>query len=205
MSPSAILDWLFNLPPALIYLVIGAGAAVENIVPPVPADTFVLLGAFVAANGRASPLLVFLVTWGANVSSALLVFVLARRFGPAFFERHRAGHWLIRPKQLERISRFYQKWGTPAILVSRFLPAFRAIVPVFAGITRVPRRRVILPIAAASALWYGILVILGTTAGRNLDVILDALNRAGIVLVIIAAALVALVMAWWWKTRSEPH
>ena len=37
-----------NLPPALIYIAIGVGAAVENIVPPVPADTFVLLGAFLA-------------------------------------------------------------------------------------------------------------------------------------------------------------
>ena len=81
MNPSAILDYLVSLPPVLIYLIIGAGAAVENIVPPVPADTFVLLGAFVAAKGNASPLLVFLVTWGANVLSALLVFALARRYG----------------------------------------------------------------------------------------------------------------------------
>ena len=90
-------------------------------------------------------------------------------------------------------------------VVACFLPAFRAIVPVFAGITRVPRHRVILPVAAASALWYGILVLLGTTAGRNLDTILAALNRAGVILVILAAALVALIGAWWWKTRREPQ
>jgi len=205
MSPAAILDWLFNLPPLLIYLVIGAGAAIENVVPPVPADTFVLLGAFVAANGNASPLVVFLVTWGANVGSALFVLGLARRFGPVFFERHRFGRRLIRPRQLDRIARFYAKWGTPAILASRFLPAFRAIVPVFAGITRVPVRRVIVPVAAASALWYGVLVVLGTTAGRNLNTILELLNRAGVVLVIVAAALLVLAGVWWWKTRHGPE
>jgi membrane protein DedA with SNARE-associated domain len=205
MSPSAILEYLVGLPPALIYLLIGAGAAIENIIPPVPADTFVLLGAFVAANGNASPFLVFLVTWGANVLSALIVFAIARRFGPSFFERHRIGHWLIRPRQLARITRFYDRWGTPAILVSRFLPAFRAIVPVFAGITRVPKRRVILPVAAASAAWYGLLVFLGTTAGRNLDAILAALDRAGAILVVVALILVVLGGVWWWKTRHEPH
>jgi hypothetical protein len=51
----AVLEWLADLPPVLIYLVIGIGAAVENVFPPVPADTFVLLGAFLAASGRAEP------------------------------------------------------------------------------------------------------------------------------------------------------
>jgi membrane protein DedA with SNARE-associated domain len=51
--------------------------------------------------------------------------------------------------------------------VSRFLPAFRALVPVFAGVTRVPLRRVLLPLALASALWYGALVYLGAMAGAT--------------------------------------
>jgi membrane protein DedA with SNARE-associated domain len=204
MDPRAILEYLASLPPSLTYLVIGAGAAVENIVPPIPADTFVLLGAFIAASGRASPWLVFLVTWGANVASAIGVYGLSRKYGAAFFERA-PGRWLLRRRQLQKIGGFYQRHGTLAILFSRFLPAFRAIVPVFAGVSRVPLLRVALPMAAASAGWYGMLVVLGTTAGRNLDAIFAVFDRASLVLLGIAVILIAFAVRWWWRTRHEPH
>lgn len=185
-------------------MVIGSGAAVENFVPPVPADTFVLIGAFLAEAGRASPWLVFLSTWTANVLSAIGVYLLAHRYGNGFFATP-VGHWLLKPRQLEQVGHFYQRWGTPAILVSRFLPAFRALVPVFAGVTRTPLRRVIVPLAAASALWYGGLVYLGTLAGRNWEAIVDFFSRASLALVLVAAALALFVGVWWWRTRRVEH
>jgi membrane protein DedA with SNARE-associated domain len=196
----AVLDWLAGLPPELIYLVIGLGAATENVVPPVPADTFVLLGAFLAESGRASPWLVFAVTWVSNVASAVGVYFLAHRFGSDFFGT-RIGHWLLKPRQLEQIGVFYGRWGPPAIFISRFLPAFRALVPVFAGVTRTPLRRVLAPMALASALWYGALVYLGALAGRNWDAIVAFMSQASTLLLGLAALLFVLVLAWWWRTR----
>src|SRR5690606_35574243 len=152
-------------------LVIGIGAAVENIIPPIPADTFVLLGAFLSESGRADPLVVFLVTWVMNVGAAIGVYRLAHRYGRSAF-RTRIGHWLLKPRQLETIGEFYARWGTPAIFVSRFLPAFRALVPVFAGVSHVPLLRVLPPLALASGLWYGILVYLGVLASRNWQAIM---------------------------------
>ena len=197
-----ILDYLADLPPLITYLVLAGGAAIENIVPPVPADTFVLAGAFLAASGRASPWIVFFATWLANVASALAVYGLARKWGTAFFDRP-AGRWLLRPRQMERISRFYERWGPQAIAISRFLPAFRAVVPVFAGISRVSFPRVALPVAFASAGWYGMLVVLGTTAGRNIDRILATFDRAGLALVIVAGVIAVLLGYLWWRSRHE--
>ncbi|HEX7051311.1 MAG TPA: DedA family protein [Longimicrobiales bacterium] len=183
---------------------IGIGAAVENIIPPIPADTFVLFGAFLAARGRADPLAVFLVTWVANVGTAVVVYRLAWRYGRGFFGTT-AGHWLLRPHQLDSIGRFYHRWGTPAIFVSRFLPGFRAMVPVFAGIAHVPIRRIILPLAGASALWYGALVLLGATAGRNWEALLRIFGRLSEPLLWIALVLVAAALFWWWRTRRHPE
>jgi membrane protein DedA with SNARE-associated domain len=191
-----------NLPPVLIYVSIGAGAAVENVIPPVPADTFVLLGAFLAESGRADPLLVFLVTWVCNVVSAVVVYRLAHRYGRGFFTT-RAGHWLLRPRQLETVGIFYQRWGTPAIFVSRFLPAFRALVPVFAGVTHVPLSRVLPPLAFASALWYGTLVYLGALAARNWHAIMTFFAQFSTGLLAVASILIVLVAAWWVRSRRE--
>lgn len=197
-----MLSRLADLPPVLIYLVIGLGAAIENVIPPVPADTFVLLGAFLAESGRAEPWLVFASTWLANVLSAVGVYFVAYRFGENFFAT-RIGHFLLQPKQLEQVGHFYNRWGIPAVFVSRFLPAFRALVPVFAGVTRVPLIRVLPPLAAASALWYGLLVYLGALASRNWEAILDFFSRASTILLVIAAVLIVGVAIWWWRSRER--
>jgi membrane protein DedA with SNARE-associated domain len=197
-----VVRWLAELPPVLIYLTIGVGAALENVVPPVPADTFVLLGAFIAATGAADPLLVFLITWVANVASAIGVYALAHRYGKRFFATP-VGHWLLKPQQMQQVGRFYERWGTPAIFVSRFLPAFRALVPVFAGVTHMPLRRVFAPLAVASGMWYGALVYLGALAGRNWEAIVAFFERASTALLALALVLAVLVAAWWWHSRHS--
>jgi membrane protein DedA with SNARE-associated domain len=193
---------LAEISPWFVYLVIGVGAAIENFFPPIPADTFVVLGALLAAAGRASPLYVFVWTWLANVGGAVVVYALARRYGNRFFNTA-AGRRLLHPRQLEQIGRFYARWGWPAIFVSRFLPGLRAVVPVFAGVTSTPAVVVVLPVAVASALWYGFLVYLGALAGRNLDWILATLDDVGVPLLAAALVLFAAIGVWWWRTRGE--
>jgi membrane protein DedA with SNARE-associated domain len=196
-----LLTTLAALPPLLIYAFIGIGAAIENFIPPVPADTFVLLGAFLSAGGRANLWIVFFVTWTMNVASASLVYYLANRYGRSFFAEHKIGKFLINEKQMQQIGGFYDKWGTPAIFVSRFLPAFRAMVPVFAGVTHVQFRRVFVPLATASGLWYGLLVYMGGMAGSNWDAIMAFFNKASSVLLGVAAVLLVGFGFWWVKSR----
>jgi membrane protein DedA with SNARE-associated domain len=198
-----LLQKLTELPALLVYVVIGAGAAIENFVPPIPADTFVLLGAFLAAGGTANVWIVFLVTWLANIGSASLVYFLAHRYGRGFFMEHHLGKLLINERQLQQIGGFYTRWGTSAIFMSRFLPAFRAMVPVFAGVTHVPFRRVFVPLAAASGLWYGFLVYLGAIAGDNWDAIMRFFSRASSVLLGIAIVLMVAFGYWWVKSRKH--
>lgn len=195
-----ILRQLASLPAVLIYVVLGAGAAVENVVPPIPADTFVLAGALLAARGAANPWTVFLVTWIPNVASAVGVYYVARRYGRRFFKMPVA-RWMLREHQLEQIGRFYHRWGIPAIFLSRFLPAWRAMVPVFAGVSRMPAARVIPPVVIASGLWYGMLVYLGALAGRNIGTIINVFNDLNTILLAVAVALVGGAAVWWWRSR----
>jgi membrane protein DedA with SNARE-associated domain len=201
-SVEQLLDWLAAAPAALVYLALGLAAALENIVPPIPADVVVLFGGVLAGQGVANVWLVFLAVWIANVAGALLVYLVGRRYGEAFF----AGRWgrlLLQPQQLQQLDAFYRRYGIRVIFVSRFLPMFRAVVPIFAGVSRLGFWRTALPMAAASALWYGTIVYLGAAAGRNWREILEALSAAGRWLWVAALGVAVLVGWWWWRTRRN--
>ena len=195
-----VLDFFLRLPPLLVYLAIGVGASLENVVPPIPADTFVLLGGFLAARGGPNAWVVFLVTWGGNVASALVVYWLGRTRGPRFFE-HGFGRHMLNAHQAERMRGFYAKWGVPAIFLARFLPGLRAVVPGTAGVSKLGWWRVAPPLAIASGIWYGALVWLGLTAGNNLERVRALLDRVNLWLLVAALAIFAAAGVWWWRTR----
>ena len=196
------LAWLEAVPNVLVYVVLGLGAAVENVVPAVPADTFVVLGGFLAAVGDLQARWVFVATWLCNVASALLMYRVGYAHGRSFFA-HGWGARLLNPHQMERMALFYDRFGTAAIFLTRFLPGLRAVVPIFAGVTRQPFLPVAVPLVLASAVWYGALVWGGTLAGHNLDLVLATLGRVNLWLLGGAVVVTVVVGRWWWRTRHH--
>lgn len=196
------LEWMTGLPEALIYLVVGIFAGLENVFPPVPADMVALFGGFLAGQGAADPVAAFLVVWLCNVAGAMAIYGVGRRYGVAFF-KGRVGQALLKPGQMDRLSRVYQKHGMVVIFVSRFLPMFRAVVPIFAGTSGVGFWRTAIPIAVASGAWYGVIVYLGATAGRNWETIRASVEASSRWLAIAAAVLLLAVGWWWWQSRRE--
>lgn len=200
---TAALDWLAGLPAWLVYAVLAVGSALENVVPPIPADTFVVVGGMLASRGTVDVWLTLALTWSFNVASALAVYGLGHRHGRAFFEDG-AGRWLLRPHQVARIARFYERFGVAAIFAARFLPGLRAVVPAFAGVSHLRFRTVAVPVATASAIWYGALIWMGGVAGRNLATVEGWLTEANRSLLAVALVLFTLIGIWWWRTRHPP-
>jgi membrane protein DedA with SNARE-associated domain len=176
-------------------------AAVENVVPPVPADTAVALGAFLAGRGTLNPWAVFGVTWVGNVGSAALVYGVARRYGRTVFAG-RLGRRLLPAPVLDQIARAYERHGAYGIFFSRLLPVWRASVPPFAGLAGVGAARTLIPLALASALWYGGLVYIVATLGGNLATVLQTLGHVNRVLGAIAL-LGAAIVAWYVVRRLK--
>lgn len=199
---ASVLNWLVALPEWLVYLLVGIAAAVENVIPPVPADVIVVVGGVIAGAGHGNPFLLFLAVWFGNVSSALLTYSLGRRFGAGFF-KGKAGSFLLAPKQVAALQRAYARYGFPIIFVSRFLPVFRPIVPVFAGVSHLGFWRTAIPITLASGLWYGLLVYLGSIAGANWRSLLSRLNQVSGWLWLVVAILLLGVGIVWYRTRHE--
>ncbi|MEX0912187.1 MAG: DedA family protein [Gemmatimonadota bacterium] len=197
---TSVLSWLVSIPDWLVYTLLGIAAGLENIVPPIPADVMVLAGGVVAGVNGADVRWLFAAVWAGNVFSALLVYGLGHHYGARFF-RGRLGHFLLRPAQLDALARAYRRFGFPIIFFSRFLPVFRPIVPAFAGVSHLGFWGTAIPLALASAIWYGFLVYLGAVAGANWRATVDLLANLGIWLWIVAALLLASVSIWWWRTR----
>ncbi|HEU5262640.1 MAG TPA: DedA family protein [Gemmatimonadales bacterium] len=193
-----LLRFLESLPPGPLYAFIAAIAAIENFFPPVPADTAVALGAFLAGRGRLDAWTVFWLTWGANVASGAAVYLLARRFGRPFF-RGRLGKRLLSEQTISHIEREYHRHGPYGIFLSRLLPVWRGMVMPFAGIVGLSAPRALIPLALASGLWYGALTYLVATLGTNLDTVLALFTRMNRALLIVALGAGVALGLWIWR------
>jgi len=190
------------LPPVVAYALIAAGSAIENVFPPVPSDTFVVLGAVLADRGTLQPAGVLLSAWLANVTGAMVVFRIAERRGPSFFESG-WGHRLLRPHQFSRVSRFYDRHGLWAIFFSRFLPVLRVVIPTFAGFTHLGFWRTLIPVATASLLSNLGMLAAGIFASRNIGRLLELVGQANAWLLAVAALAFAAIVYWWVRTRRD--
>ncbi|HET7456393.1 MAG TPA: DedA family protein [Gemmatimonadaceae bacterium] len=202
-----LLDWLTSLPPAALYAALALVAAVENVFPPIPADTVVAFGAFIATRGNASVPLAFLSTWIGNVAGAMLMYALGRRYGA---ERLMAR---LAPRDAgesaeARVRGWYGRRGVWALALSRFLPGARALVPPLAGALRVPPLRAGAAIALASAVWYGGITYLAYRVGDNWDALSrrvgGASRTAGVVAAVVVALVVVVLLVRRHRARRAP-
>lgn len=197
------MTWLASLPSPAIYAVLAVLAAVENLLPPVPADTAVALGAFLSARGVLSPGGVFAVTVLSNLAGAAAVYQLARGPGRRWFSTP-TGRKLLSPRALSVLEREYIRLGTVGIFLVRLLPGIRAAVPPFAGLTGIGPVRTLVPVTLAAALWYGGITWLGTMLGLNWDRISGLVGEVNTTLAIVGmGAVLVLVLGIRRRLRAN--
>jgi membrane protein DedA with SNARE-associated domain len=196
-----LLDWLAGLPPTLLYLALAATAAAENIFPPLPADTVVAFGSFLAARGEATLLGSFLATWLGNVIGAMVMYGVARWLGADWM--HARLKRLGATRYEERLGRLYGRFGSAALFLSRFLPGVRGVVPPVAGALRLPVLPVVLAIVVASAIWYGLVTYLAYQVGSSWGALQERISGVSTWVGIGAVALIAVVVLWWLVYRRR--
>jgi membrane protein DedA with SNARE-associated domain len=191
LTVNAVIEWLGQLPLGTLYIAIGVISAIENIFPPFPADAAVAFGSFLAARGAASPYTTFLVSWFGNFVGASVMYYVGRRFGSSAFMT-RLERWAGADAE-QRLMKLYGRYGIPALFISRFLPAVRAVVPPFAGAMRLPPLPVALCVAGASGIWFAIITFIAFRAGSNWETLYATIVRSGKIIGFSASGLVVLV------------
>jgi len=203
---ASVLQWLSGLPAVVLYLSLVVFAALENVFPPLPTDTVVAFGTWLAARGQGSALAAFLCTWLGNVAGAAAMYEVGRRHGSAWMRRRFPR--LADAKGEARLRGLYARYGLAALVVSRFIPGVRALVPPFAGALRVPALPAIAAMALASGVWYGLISYLAWRAGSDWDSVTALLARSGRVVTLVACAIAVVAVLVWYRyqrqARAEP-
>jgi len=200
---AGLFDWLSNVPLSVLYMLMAAFAAVANVFPPVPADTVVALGSWLAARGQGSAFWAFFATWVGNIAGAGAMYAVGRRHGTAWL--HRRFPALSNEKNERRLRELHGKYGAASLVLSRFIPGVRAIVPPFAGALRIPPLTTMLWLSLASGVWYGLVSYVAFRAGADWGALMARITRFGRFTATAAAAIVAAgVLVWWLRRRRRP-
>lgn len=184
------------------YLGIVVLMALESACIPLPSEIILPFAGYLASTGRFSLLAIATVgAIGCNLGS-LLAYEIARHGGRPLVERWGA-HVLLGRRDLDLAERFFARWGSLAVLVTRLLPVVRTFIAVPAGIARMARPRFHLYTFLGSWRWCMALAYAGYMLGErwNSDPWLRELMHRldGLILVLLLA-----LLAWLgWRVLAR--
>jgi membrane-associated protein len=126
----------------------------------VPGETAVVVGGVVAERGGVELVPLIGLVWIAAAAGDLVSFMLGRRLGRPFLERH-GPRFQLSPKRLARVDRFYERHGGKAVLLGRFTGLIRAVSPFVAGASGLGPRRFVAWSMAGALLWAATFTLVG--------------------------------------------
>lgn len=193
----SLLGWASSLPTAALYALVAFTAALENVFPPFPSDIVIAFASFLIAQGASGTRIgVFSAVWLGNVGGAMLVYAFGRKYGAERIEKRLAGANAGRHDATVR--KLFERYGLPAIFVSRFVPGVRAIVPAIAGALKLKPIPVTIMVGAASAIWYGLITIIAFRVGSSWEQLRAMVGEYTTVAAIVGGViLVAGILAWF--------
>jgi membrane protein DedA with SNARE-associated domain len=173
---------------------------------PIPSEIILPFSGYLVYMGRFNLFLVVAAgALGCNIGSAIAYWIGARG-GRPMVERY--GHWiLMNRRDLDRMTWFFSRYGSAAVLVGRMLPVVQTFVAFPAGIARMPRLRFHLYTTAGAVAWYFCLAWAGMKLGEKWHTdprLQQAFHRFH--LAVELAILAAFIWFVWthWKNRVRP-
>ncbi len=146
----------------------------SGLVPaPLPGDSILFLaGAFSATSAHSKdPHLnlatVVLGAFVAAVAGAQIGYALGRQYGTRLFTEDAR---VFKVSYLERAQDFFDRRGPRAVLLARFIPFVRTVVPMLAGAGRMPTRKFAIANVVGAATWTVGISMLGFWLGKSINI-----------------------------------
>lgn len=136
-----IVSWFDVIGPYLFYAAVfglvfaGTGLFVGAFIPFITGDSLVFAAGLVSA-AHSDSINIYVMVVGVGVAAWLgdqVGYALGRHYGRPYLDR-RKGKWLVTAISKSEI--YYERYGWWSIVVARFVPWGRVIIPALAGISR---------------------------------------------------------------------
>jgi len=194
-----LVDGIAGLPLWALALAVAVTVACESsllVGLVVPGDLVVLLAAAGGTGGSSSLpralVLVAAITLG-SVAGEALGYLIGHRWGDVV-RCSRAGR-ALGDERWARAGGFVERHGARAVFGARYVAAVHAVLPVVAGMLRMPLRRFLGWSAAGAASWATVYVAVGALAGASVRQAGEHMAQATLVVVGALLVLAALVAA----------
>ncbi len=192
----ALTDYIATLSPGWFYLALFASAYVENIFPPIPADTVTVFAAYVVGRSRERALGVFFATTAGSLAGFMTYYALGRLIHPDYFLRK--DFKFLPAAQFRKAGVWFERHGLWVVLFNRFFSGIRAVVSLVSGLYRLPWLRVLAAAGIGCSVWNGLLIWAGYALGVNWKAVEAIFARYNRVVVVFA---VLLAGAWLLRRR----
>ncbi|MGH8889106.1 MAG: DedA family protein [Acidothermaceae bacterium] len=199
---SGLVEHILQLPAWVALLIVFAMPALESstfLGFIFPGEIACLLGGVLAFESKlALGLVIAAAISGAVIGDSVGYFVGAR-YGDTLLSKLPSR--FVKPEHIERTKEMIRRFGGRAVFVGRFTAALRALVPGFAGVSKMRYRTFLAWNFVGGALWATAVVVAGFLAG-------DAWRRVSsdislVSYIILGAVVVFLVALWWWRRRGK--
>jgi membrane protein DedA with SNARE-associated domain len=186
-----ILNFVRSTDPRYLYLILFSVAFVENIFPPIPGDTFTLVGGYLAASGYLDMGSVFVAVVAGTLGSVMLVYWFGYHGGRYLYTRK-----VARLMELEHISKvevWFARNGALTLLLSRFVVGARVAIAVVGGMARYSPSRMIVYSLISAAAFHGLLLALSAILAKYIDEVAEGFRLYN---EIVLAAVAGIIILW---------
>jgi membrane protein DedA with SNARE-associated domain len=202
-----VLEWLRQSPPYWGLAAIGGASAAEYLLPMLPGDSVLLVGALWIVAGQDPFWLVWAVSTAGGVAGAWIQYEIGlalRRPDGTWRGGRRVRRWLDRGS-VDRFFALYRRFGPGLLFLNRALPGVRGVVFLAAGAGRLPRGPSLLAGGVSQAAWSAGVLGLGVWVGDNWEKIQATFQVYNQIVYALAGILAA---AWigfkLWRARNKP-
>lgn len=182
------------------YLGIAALMFLENLFPPIPSELIMPSAGYSAGQGKLSLVGVIVAGTLGSVAGALFWYHVGKWIGADRLKRWtgRHGRWLtLRPRDVERVDRWFDRHSGKAVLLGRLVPAVRTLISVPAGVFGMGLPQFLLFSTLGTALWAALLAGAGYLLQGQHNQVAAWLNPvSNIVLGLIVVGYLYRVVTW---------
>ncbi len=167
--------------------------AVESACIPLPSEVIMPFSGYLVATGRFSLNMVALAGAFGCLLGSYVAYYVGANGGRWVLERY-GRYVLIAPHELEIADRFFERWGGPAVFISRLLPVVRTFIAFPAGVARMRLVPFTIYTFVGSYIWCFALAYAGMKLGQHWQALSPYLHRFdGLIAAIIVAGAVFVI------------